>query len=368
MVDEQNSPFDEALNIDSLSVEDLEADLLRLQAEPAEAASTPDALAAFGNIDGITGIDAIASALDGPSDGLEALTGIGGSAGGNAGGNIGGRSGANADDIAAHVNPTAKLGGLFAGLAATMGQAPAKLRKNRWVTYGLAFLLLIPLAVGLVWGLNRAWDHYMTPPEAYPPERLAEYTQSAKVVRLHMQGGFERLGQAITLNDKHLIEQALTDSSPRRHDAEQAISDWQGFFSQYRQFEKPAFDIRVFLVRDVEIAPEQNIVEAVADVSTYSSYQVNNRRLERSVDYELWVRLVYLDGHWRLDDYRNVGEGTAGHAGAGTKVSSDVDRLDRNLLQGGSRSNAANRIAVAPARPASRLFGPLPADLGSSLQ
>ncbi|ABZ83599.1 hypothetical protein HM1_0967 [Heliomicrobium modesticaldum Ice1] len=361
MADEEISPFDEAVNIDSLSLADLEADLLRLQAQPTEA--------------------------EGPAE--VALDGAALSEGGAISALPGGDVGSSPEAVAANAKAATKGVSPFAGLAATMGQATA----NRWVVYGLAFLLLLPLSVGLIWGLNRAWDRYMTPPETYPPKRLVDYAQAAKVVRLHMQGGFARLGQAITLNDEHLVEEALTDSSPRRHDVEQAIRKWQGFFSQYRQFEKPTFDIRVFLVRDVKIEPAQDIVEAVADVSTFSSYEVNNRRLERSVDYELWVRLVYRDGHWRLDDYRNVGEGTAGHAGArqsagnhaaaatlpiggpslsntpmaGFKVGSDMDRFAQTLFPGASRSDTVNGVAVAPTRPASRLLGLLPADLSGSL-
>ncbi|MBM7867799.1 hypothetical protein GTO89_14230 [Heliobacterium gestii] len=485
MADEQHSPFDEALNIDSLSLADLEADLQRLEEASAspETASPPsdeslspagagdvypeggdfatapgetpgssseltgpsaseaaesngstgldalggldglDGLGSLDGLDGFGGLGGIPSALDGPSDGLEALTGIRGSSdsssrdplseglgdvlGADLGAPIGVASGAVAAAAPAIANaaadpaaPTAESGnappatrtGFVAGVTSTLRQWPAQLFKSRWVAYGLAAALLIPLGAGLIWGLNRAWDHYLTPPEAYPPERLAEYTQAAKVVRTHIQGDFTRLGQAITTNDKHLIEEALTDASPRRDDAEQAIHDWQGFFSRYKQFEKPEFNIRVFLVRDVAIEPHDNTVEAVADVSTFSSYQVNNRRLEKSVDYELWVRLVYKDGHWRLDDYRNVGEGTAGHTGgdqgsrtaavapsvhppgdkaavAAAKGSNDGSPLDRLLFRDRGRDDSANRVADAtPAGTAGRLFRPLPADLRSRLE
>ncbi|MBC9785481.1 hypothetical protein H1S01_13290 [Heliobacterium chlorum] len=184
------------------------------------------------------------------------------------------------------------------------------LAKSRWMLIPLGLILALALSIPLVWGIGKVYDHYLVPPESYGPERLAEYANADKVIRDHLLNKFEQLSHAVTENNDELIDQALTEQSPRREEVKQSIASWHQFFSRYPQFEDPEYALQVYLVRNVKVDAEKQTVEAVADVSAFSSYHVSKQRLEKSHDYVLWVRLVYRDGDWRLDDFRRLREGS----------------------------------------------------------
>lgn len=206
---------------------------------------------------------------------------------------------------------------------------------GRIVTVGLSLLVAFILTVLIFWGAGWVWNYYMVPPTTYSPDRLASYPSADKVVRELMADRFWLIGQAITTGDDKLLDEAITPASPRRNDAHQAIKEWQQYFEKQREFDEPEFAIQVYLVRDVRISPDSKKAEAIADVSTFSSYRIHKRRLETSNDYELWVRLAYKDNSWHLDDYGRVGQigRLAESAGASPKPSAPGSKPESKTAQ-----------------------------------
>ncbi|MTV50574.1 hypothetical protein GJ688_16635 [Heliobacillus mobilis] len=274
MADDLIFPQDGSLNLDSFSLEDLEADLHR--SLPVDMAQSNSSIAS----------DSPPIIIDSSQAGTKKQSESSSS------------ESRHGTATAMPVEPVDRLAKVKA------------LAKSRWVLIPLGLVLALALSIPLVWGIGKAYEHYLVPPEAYGPERLAKYADADKVIRDHLLNKFEQLSQAITENNDELIDQALTEQSPRREEVKQSIAGWHQFFSRYPQFEDPEYDLQVYLVRNVKVDAEKQTVEAVADVSAFSSYHVSKQRLEKSQDYVLWVRLVYRDGDWRLDDFRRLQGGS----------------------------------------------------------